>query len=281
MFNAFKTALIGALLMGLVACGKVPAGYEGVKVDLYGDSKGVDTTEAGVGWHFVPPGKELHKFPTFTQNIEWDGSRTLQFQDEDGLELSADVGMSYFVEPGRASDVFIKYRKGISEITDIFMYNMVRNELVNLGSDMTAEQIYSTEKRAMLEAVEKSVREQVSEYGINVEDLFWVGPINLPQTVKDSIDRKIEATQIATQKENEVAQAKADAEKKIAEAFGTAESLKLNALARAEAIELEGKALRSNPSVIKLRELERWNGVYPTTLVTGDGNSPFLMLNGK
>lgn len=284
-----KTALLSAVMcVGLVGCGRVAAGYEGVIVDMYGSEKGVQGQEAGVGWHFVPPGKELYKFPTFTQNIVWtadetEGSRndeSIDFQDKDGLVLNADVGMSYFVQSGKASDAFVKYRRGIDEITDIFLRNMVRDELVNISSTMTAEEAYSTRKMELIRQAKANVSKRVESHGIIIEDLFWVGPIRLPTSVQAAVDAKIEATQIAAQRQNEVATAEAEAQKKVAAAQGEAESIRVVAEARAEAIRIEGEALRDNPNVIKLREVEQWNGQYPNTLVSGD-NQPFLMLDSK
>jgi regulator of protease activity HflC (stomatin/prohibitin superfamily) len=78
---------------------------------------------------------------------------------------------------------------------------------------------------------------------------------------------KVQSIQKTQQRENEVAQSKAEADKKIAEARGEAESRLLIAKAEAEAIELRGKALRSNPEIIRLNEIERWNGVLPTTMI--------------
>lgn len=283
-----KVVLSLAALAACVACSRVPAGYEGVKVNLYGSDKGVQAKETGVGWVWVGPGHELYTFPTFTQNVVWTASRdegspndeSISFQDKEGLVLNADVGLSYYIEPGKADEVYVKYRRGIDEITDIFLRNMVRDALVEKSSTMTAEEAYSTRKIELLRVAEESVRTQVEPYGIHIEKLFWIGPIRLPPAVKEAVDGKIEATQLAQKKQNEVATARAEADKAIEAARGRAESTRLEAQARADAITVEGDALRKNPEVLRLREIEKWDGVYPSTLVTGD-SQPFLMLDGK
>ena len=284
-----RLGMLGALALltvGLAACGKVPAGYEGVKVNLYGDNKGVQAQETGVGWQFVPPGYELYQFPTFTQNVTWtanpsEGSRnddSFTFQDREGLELNADIGISYYVLPGRASDVFVKYRRGIDEITDVFLRNSVRDALVNKAATMTAEEAYSTRKSELLDYAFETVRTEVEEYGIAIEKLYWVGSIRLPSAVKEAIDGKIEATQLAQQAENEVATARAEADKAIEAARGRAESQRLEADAEAYAVRVQGEELARYPQVLRMREIETWNGQYPSTLVSGGDNTPFLLL---
>ena len=41
------------LILIVIGCSKVPAGYVGVKVYLLGTSKGVDSEEVGVGWVYA------------------------------------------------------------------------------------------------------------------------------------------------------------------------------------------------------------------------------------
>lgn len=287
MKNFRNIALIGVAAATMVACGRVPHGHEGVKVNLYGNDRGVQAEELGVGWVWVGPGHELYQFPTFTQNVVWTQSKTegsknddsFTFQDRDGLELSADIGISYFVEPGKSAELFQKYRRGIDEITSVFLRNMVRDALVEYTADMSAEEVYSTRKVELINRVEESVRQQVVEFGLNIEKIYLVGSIRLPTAVIDSINAKIQATQIAQQRENEVATATAEANKQIEAARGRAESVRIEAEQRAAAIEVEGEALRRNPEILKLRQIEQWNGIYPTTLVTGGDTPPALILN--
>lgn len=257
---------------------------------MHGGDKGVQEQELQPGWAFIPPGKELYQFPTFTQNIVWTASRdegsrndeSITYQDNQGLELNADIGLSYFVTPGMSDILFVKYRRGIGEITDTFLRNMVRDAFVEFSSQMTAEEAYSTRKVELLNLVEESVRSQVADLGINIENIFYTGPVRLPRAVQEAIDGKIEATQLAQKKENEIRTAAAEAEKQIEAARGRAESLTLEAIARAEAINVEGKALRANPEVLTLREIEKWDEQYPNTLVVGgEGSSPFLLLENK
>tara|TARA_Y100001951_G_C11284753_1_gene267863 strand:+ start:727 stop:1578 length:852 start_codon:yes stop_codon:yes gene_type:complete len=279
----FKTIAVCALsALALAACGKVSPGYEGVIVDNFGSQKALDMEEVGVGWHFYGIGKELVTYPVYTQNLTWDDGRRdcsaqIVFQDRDGQEISADIGLSYHVEQGMSAEIYEKYRRSIDEITCVFVKNNVRDGFNNLTSTMTAEEIYSGRKTELINGVEDTVGARLAEVGFIMEDLYWAGPIDLPESIRAAVDLKVAATQEAQQRQNEVATAKADADKKIEEARGDAVSIELRSVANAEAIAREGAALRDNPEVLALREIEAWNGAYPQTYVGGEGQ-PLLML---
>ena len=290
MNRVSKIAVAVAVLLGAAACTKVPAGNVGVKVYLLGNSKGVDVEELSPGRYWIGINEELYLFPTFAQNYTWtrewidedgDGKasqgelqdESISFQTKEGLVVSADVGISYNVDPTKVSILFQKYRKGIGEITDLYLRNMVKDALVTSASTRSIEMVYGVGKAELLQEVEARVREQVAPFGIQVEKLYWAGEFRLPQTVVASINAKIEATQKAQQRENEVAQAKAEADKQVETARGEAESRLINAKAEAESIRIKGEALAENPKLVELSAIEKWNGVLPT--ITG-GAVPFV-----
>lgn len=271
-------------LLFLAACSKVPAGNVGVKFYLLGGSKGVDTEELSPGRYWIGINEELYLFPTFTQNYTWtkepidgdDTDESITFQTDQGLSVNADVGISYAVDPNKVTSLFQKYRKGIEEITDVYLRNMVRDALVTEASTRQIEMVYGAGKADLLAAVEKRVRGQVEPLGIKIERLYWAGDFRLPPTVTAAIDAKIKATQFAQQRANEVAAAKAEADKAVEEARGVADSTLLKAKAEAEAIRIKGDALRENPRLIELSAIEKWNGTLPT--YTGGGAIPFIQV---
>lgn len=279
-----KRLVILLPLLLLAACSKVPAGNVGVKFYLLGGDKGVDTEELSPGRYWIGINEELYLFPTFTQNYTWtrepiDGDATdesITFQTDQGLSVNADVGISYAVDPSKVTALFQKYRKGIEEITDVYLRNMVRDALVTEASTRQIEMVYGAGKADLLAAVEKRVRGQVEPLGIKIERLYWAGDFRLPATVTAAIDAKIKATQFAQQRANEVAAAKAEADKAVEEARGVADSTLLKAKAEAEAIRIKGDALRENPRLIELSAIEKWNGTLPT--YTGGGAIPFIQV---
>lgn len=271
----FAVAIILGLTMLVGACSKVPSGYVGVKVYLLGGSKGVDSEELGTGRYWVGINEELHLFPTFTQNYVWTadsvkGSETdesISFQTRQGLTVNADVGISYRIDPTKVTDIFQKYRKGVDEITDLYLRNMVRDALVETASRLDIESVYGEGKGDLMDAVEKQVRSQVSDLGIIIEKVYWIGELRLPPTVVASINAKIEATQKAQQRENEVQRAKAEAQIKIEDARGEAESVRIRAESQAQANERLARSI--TPTLVQYNAVDRWDGKLPT--FSGDG----------
>jgi regulator of protease activity HflC (stomatin/prohibitin superfamily) len=285
--------LLVLLCLAMAACSKVPAGNVGVKVYLLGGAKGVDTEELGPGRYWIGVNEELYLFPTFTQNYTWtrdpvdeDGNgsisdsekvnESISFQTVEGLGVNADVGISYTVDPTKVSVLYQKFRKGIDEITDGYLRNQVRDALVTGASSLPIESVYGAGKAKLISDIEARVRESVKPYGINVERLYWAGDFRLPETVTKSINAKIQATQFAAQRANEVAAAKAEADKMIEAARGDAESTLLRAKADAEAIRIKGEALSENPKLVELSAVEKWNGTMPTFV--GSSAVPFVQV---
>lgn len=280
MSKVKRIAIVGAVLGGLAACDKVPAGNVGIKVNLLGSDKGVETEELGVGRYWIGINEELYLFPTFTQNYVWTADATegspddesVSFQTREGLTVSADVGISYSLDPGKVSLIFQKYRRGISEITDTFLRNMVRDALVVEASTQPISAVYGAGKAEIMAAVEARVRVQVSELGINIERVYWIGELRLPESVTDSLNNKIAATQRAEQRANEVAEAKAEAEKQVEQARGQAESLLLKAQAEADANRLVAESLTDE--LLRYEAIKAWNGSLPR--FTGADAVPFI-----
>lgn len=262
-----KRLILAFLLIALAACSKVPAGYVGVKFNLYGSDKGVQMHELPPGRYWLSWNEELYTFPTFTQTYTWqraDGNdESLTFGTVEGLSVNADVGITYAITPDKVTTLFQTYRKGVDEITNTFLRNMVRDALVKQASTIGIESVYGKGKADLIEAVQRDVAAQVAPIGINVEKVYWIGDLRLPQNVTVAINAKIQATQMAEQRKNEVAQAQAEAAKEVAKAEGDAKARLTLAESEAQAIRVKGEALRQNPAVIELNMVERWDGKLP------------------
>lgn len=280
MNRKFKLSLLAVAMVSLAACTKVPAGYVGVKVYLLGGDKGVNSEELPVGRHWQGINEEIYLFPTFSQNYVWtkypsEGSpddESISFQTNEGLTVNADVGITYRINPAKATSLFERYRKGVDEITDVYLRNMVRDALVTQASKRPVESVYGAGKSDLMLEVEKHVRDQVEEIGLIIERVYWIGEMRLPTPVIDSLNRKIEATQRAQQRENEVQESIAEANKKIEEARGIAESKRVVAEGQAAANRIVAESLTDE--LIRYKALEVWDGVLPR--ITGQGAVPFV-----
>jgi len=276
----FTLVIIGLFTM-ITACSKVPAGNVGVKVYLLGQKKGVDTEELGTGRYWVGINQELYLFPTFTQNYVWtrnvdegsENDESITFQTKEGLSVNADIGIAYHIDPNKVSMVFEKFRKGVDEITDINLRNYVRDAFNYAASTKEVESVYGSGKADLLTEVENIVKEQTEPFGIVIEKISVIGSFRLPQQVVDALNKKIEATQRAQQRENELREAEAEAKKKVAEADGDAKSMLTRAKAEAESNRILSQSLTS--TLVEYKKIEKWNGTLPT--YTG-GVTPFISI---
>lgn len=265
------------LALGLGGCSpaKVSNGYTGVVVNMMGSDKGVDPVEVGVGWKWLTWNEELYKFPTFNQNVNYP---TLSFQDSNGMEVTANIGLTLRAAPGAAPLLFKTYRKGMSEIVDVNVAQVLRTSLNSAGSKRGSDKMYGKEQDLFLKEVFDKVRTHFETRGLIVETLYLNGKINLPPSVVNTITAQVEATQKTIQRENEVAQVVAEANKKIEEARGDKESAILKAQGEAESLNIRGEALRKNPGMVELNAIDKWDGKLPT-MMTGSGSVPFIKVN--
>ena len=278
-------ALMAVLVGSVAACSYVPAGNVGVKVNLLGGDKGVDSEVLGVGRYWIGWNEELYVFPTFMQNYVWtkdptEGSpndESISFQTADGMTANADIGISYSIDPEKVALIFQTYRRGVEEITDTFLRNMVRDALVKQASNKPIEYVYGAGKAELIAAVQKDVSDQVAPIGIKIDKIYWIGEIRLPTVVLESINNKNAATQMAQQRQNEVAQAKAEADKKIEDARGTAESILRVAEAQAKANRLLADSLSAE--FVQYQAITKWDGVLPK--MTGSSAIPFIDVTGQ
>jgi len=273
-----KLLLLAAVAMLFVTgCSRVEPGYVGIKVNLLGSDKGVNGEELGVGRYFIGPNTQLFTFPTFQQNIVWtkdaaegsENDESITFQTVEGMSCNADIGLAYHLQADKVSEIFGKYRKGIEEITDVYIRNVVRDAINDVASRMPVEDVYGKGKAKFVDDVSEQVREQLTPDGIIVDKISLIGNIRIPQQVTKALNAKLEASQRAQQRETELREAEAQAKKKIAEAEGEAKSIILKAEAQAKANQLLAKSI--TPTLVKYEQVKKWNGVLPQ--VTSEGGT--------
>jgi regulator of protease activity HflC (stomatin/prohibitin superfamily) len=271
-------ALVLVVLVTATSCTRqVHPGNVGVLVNNIGSDAGVSSQAKGVGIYFVGFGQQIYEYPVYTRTYTWTQSATeqtaaneeFQFQDKNGLALSADVAVAFSVDPTRAPRLFQKYRTSMDGVISGPLRNAIRDALVTRAAQMSVEEIYGPRKAELIHQAEADVRAYMGPSGLNIERLYWAGNVRLPDAVLAQINMKIANEQAALAAQAKVAQAQAEAQQQIALAQGEAESIKIR-----------GEALRSNPEVARLQAINKWNGVLPT-VVGGGQPIPFIQAGGK
>lgn len=271
----FLYSLAGIVLfvfMTFMICVKtISPGNVGVVVDLLGDEKGVEQKELHVGWHFIAPWKNLYQFPIFEQNNTWEGLHEgFNFQTSEGMAVSADIGITYHLRPESIPLIFQRYRRGMAEITDVFIRNFIRDAVNKSASKTRIEDLYSG-KESFFEEIEKHVRSDLQPIGIELSRIYLIGRFHFPENVIKALNSKIEAMQRAQQRENELREAEAEAKKQIAKAEGEAQCAILKAESEAKANLVLAKSVTAE--LIQWQAVQKWDGMLPQ--VTG-GALPLL-----
>lgn len=109
------------LMFTMTSCyERVDAGYEGIKVNLYGDNKGVDDVSlvTGAVW-FNPITESVYEYPTFVQTVDYE---PFSINAKDGGSFLVDPTISLKIVDGKSPEVFKKYRKEISRKLLILRY---------------------------------------------------------------------------------------------------------------------------------------------------------------
>lgn len=252
----------------------ISPGYVGVVVNMFGDSKGVEDKELHVGMHWIAPWKTVYEFPVFEQNHTWEGTKNeFHFQTTEGMAVSADVGITFHLRPNCIPIIFQKYRKGMDEITHTFIRNYVRDAINKAASKMKIEDLYSDGKERFFDEVEKHVKADLNPIGIDISRIYLIGRFHFPNNVIAALNAKIEASQRAQQRENELREAEAEAKKQIAKADGQARCLMLQAESEAKANAMLSKSI--TPELIQWQAMQKWDGVLPQVT---SGATPFINL---
>ncbi|MBA2726706.1 MAG: prohibitin family protein [Parachlamydiaceae bacterium] len=251
----------------------ISPGYVGVVVDLFGDSKGVGTKELHVGVHRICPFMTVYQFPIFEQNHTWEGKEAFSFQTSEGLAISADIGITFHIRPNSIPNIFAKYRRGMEEITHIFIRNYIRDAINKSASKMKIEDLYGESKEMFFEQVQNQVREELRGVGFELSRIYLIGKFHFPETVVAALNQKIEAIQRAQQRENELREAEAEAKKQIAKASGQAQCVLLQAESEAKANLLLSQSVTAE--LIQWQAVQKWDGKLPSVT---SGATPFIQV---
>lgn len=263
------------LLVMWISCFKLIApGYVGVVVDMFGTDKGVETKELSVGAHWIAPWKRVYEFPIFEQNITWEGEREgFNFQTRDGMAVHSDVGITFHLKPEFVPHIFQRYRRGMDEISELFVRNYVRDAINTQASRMAIEDLYGSGKEEFFRQVQIQVQRDLQPLGIDISRIYIIGRFGFPQGVITALNAKIEATQRAQQRENELREAEAEAKKQVAAAEGKARCIIAHAEAEAKANKLISESI--TPELIQWQQAQKWDGKLPQ--VCGQA-TPFINL---
>ena len=283
-------SILSATFLFATGCTRIGPGHVGIKVDMAGNDKGVLNTPVSTGWVFYNPlSTSVIEYSTKTTPVVWTKSKdegkpedeSITFTNKDSMAINADFGLSYFVLASKVPEFYVKYLvKDLDDFTDGNMRIVVRNCLNDNAGKYDISQIMGDNAQFLKESKD-CVNTQLNQYGVYVDQFGLIGAPRPPENVLASINQKIQAEQIALQKQLELQQVTADANKQVAAAEGQAKAQIASANGEAEANRIRTQSI--TPVILQNKALDnqhdaiwRWDGKMPDTVVSGDGKSSLL-----
>lgn len=259
LISTISLLVLSAIIL-YACCTRIDAGHVGIKVNLYGTGKGVQDVTEVTGWVFYNPlSTAIYEFPTYIQHKEYSGENSFVVNSKDGSEFKVAPIINYNVQSDRVPEIFVKYRRKLSEIEDGFLKTAVYDAFRMVANSYTADSLISSREIFELK-IKKVLTEQMDKDGFIIQQ--FTSNLSYPETFKTSIESKNAAVQKALQADNEVKTAEAQAKIKIATAKGQADALKIQADADAYANKARQQSLTA--LLVQQQFIEKWDGKLPT-----------------
>ncbi|MEO7768368.1 MAG: prohibitin family protein [Ferruginibacter sp.] len=255
------------------ACVKqIDAGEIGVKI-LFGS---IQNDVMGSGLHFINPLLDVKKLDVKTLNytmsgVNDEGNKTgddaIKVLTSDGLEVTIDLTVLYKVV---AADAPKLLRETGDDYSDKIVRPITRTKIRDNAVYYQAVDLFGSKRDEFQQRIYKTIEDDFKKRGLMLEQLL-VRNITLPNSVKASIESKINAEQDAKKMEFVLQKEKQEAERKRVEAQGIADYQKIintgltdQQLQYEQIKAMKELALSANAKVI----------------VMGKGNTP-LIIDGK
>ena len=258
--------LIGVITASII---QVDAGQVGVK-KLFGK---VQTDVLGSGLHFINPLMEVEKLDIKTKNYTMSGAHdeSQQSSDDairvltaDGLEVTIDLSVLYRVVPTDAPKLI---RETGIDYEDKIVRPITRTRIRDNAVYYEAIALYSTRRDEFQNRIFKTIEQDFRSRGLFLEQLL-VRNITLPQSVKSTIEQKINAEQEAQKMQFVLQKEKQEAERKRVEAQGIADYQRIISEGLTDK-QLQYESIKA--------QLELAKSQNSKIIIMGRGNTPVIL----
>ena len=190
------------------AVAKVPAGHVGV-LTLFGRVTGEVLSE---GMHLVNPFKSNNVMSIRTEQIKESAS----VPSSEGLVMALDTSLLFHLNPGKAADV---YRQIGPNYVLTIVEPSLRAAIREATASHSANALYTGEREKVAQEIYAQLVRELGRRGIEVENVL-LRDIQLPATLKASIETKQQAEQESLAMAFRLQKEKQEAERKRIEAQG-------------------------------------------------------------
>jgi regulator of protease activity HflC (stomatin/prohibitin superfamily) len=258
--------LAGIMSMAFV---QIDAGYVGVK-SLFGN---IQKDILSSGLHLVNPLLEIEKIDVKTQNYTMSGQDdegaqsgddAIRALTSDGLEVVIDLTVLYSVVSAKAPQLL---RETGSDFRDKIVRPLTRTKIRDNAVYYQAVELFSTKREEFQDRIYKDIERSFKMRGLMLEQLL-IRNITLPNSVKASIESKINAEQEAQKMEFVLQKEAQEAERKRVEAQGISDYQRIiNTGLTAQQLQYE--------QIKAMKEIATSSNAK--IIIMGKGNAPVLI----
>ena len=258
--------LIGVLTACVI---QIEAGHIGVK-KLFGKIQ-ADVLTSGL--HFINPLLDVEELDVKTQNYTMSGVQdeghksnddAIRVLTADGLEVTIDLSVLYKVIPGDAPKLL---QETGASYEDKIVRPITRTRIRDNAVYYDAISLYSTKRDEFQQRIFKNIENDFKSRGLLLENLL-VRNITLPQSVKLTIEQKINAEQDAQKMQFVLQKEKQEAERKRVEAQGIADYQRIISESLTDR-QLQYEQIKAQLELAKSQNAK--------IIVMGKGNTPVIL----
>jgi regulator of protease activity HflC (stomatin/prohibitin superfamily) len=262
------------IVLGFLSSGikQIDAGEVGVQ-SLFGN---VGNSTLSSGLNFVNPLSTVRTFDIKTQNytmsaVHDEGDKTgddaIRVLTADGLEVVIDLTVLYRVIPNEAPKIL---REIGEDYQDKIVRPITRTKIRDNAVYYDAVALYSTKRDEFQARIFKSIEANFKARGLFLEQLL-LRNINLPASVKQTIESKINAEQDAQKMQFVLQKEKQEAERKRVEAQGIADYQRILSTGLSDK-QLQYEAIKAQSELAKSPNAK-------VIIMGGKGNTPLILGN--
>ncbi|MGI6374131.1 MAG: prohibitin family protein [Patescibacteria group bacterium] len=240
------------LILALNAVGTIGAGERGVLLQF----GAVQDRVLGEGLYFkIPLIQEVQKMDVKIQKDEVPASAS----SKDLQIVTSVIAINYNIDPSSVNLIWQEVGKNYNQR---IIAPAIQEAVKAVTAKFTAEELI-IKREEVKDEIKKNLTNRLAKRHIEVVELNIIA-FDFSKSFNEAIEAKVTAEQLKLKSERDLERIKIEAEQKVVEAEG-----------KAKAIKTEAEALVSNPKVVELRWIEKWDGVTPTYW---GGATPFIGL---
>jgi len=225
---------------------------------------GIRRNPLNAGLHFIVPLLERAvNYPIYNQSFSISRSGfergetgiddSISARSKTGQEIFLDATLIYRLNPDRLNEVHIAWQ---NRYLEQLVRPLVRSYVRTAASQLTVEQIVSTDRIEMQDAILTNLREGLAKNGI-VADSFVIRDVSFNPGFAAAVEAKVITEQEALQAEIAIQTRLKQAEQIRTLAQGEADAVVIKAQADAEALALVNQVLQENPEVLNYEYIKR------------------------